>query len=317
MKNSSTDSSEGRALRRYNWVLLGGTIAVLCLAEWMLRAFVVPVIDSRANRVDQVYRASNPDAVLGDSHLYRGFLRSERFENLARPGSSPEALEIVAREYYRRLAPGRVIVQASPQLFNPVMLHEGTQLHDGWFSLNLGLPFVPYLFEPGIGRELAAFRDPGNLQHKARVALGRLVVDGAFVTRIAASRRKLSDEDRREQAETRVRQNRPSRDFESTAPFQSYARLVDFLLERGARVCLAATPVDDAYQEAALEEPGHQQVDRALRALAAERGVPYVDFRDLALSLDVADFTNPDHLTTGAGIRYAERLEAACFSDRR
>jgi len=44
-----------------------------------------------------------------------------------------------------------------------------------------------------------------------------------------------------------------------------------------------------------------------------EYGARYVDFRDLDLGLGRASFTNPDHLTTAAGVRYAEVLERACF----
>ena len=83
-----------------------------------------------ANRVALIYHAELPDAVFGDSHLYRPFIDSERFANLARAGSSPHALEIVAREYFRHVDPGRVIVEASPQLFNKLMQTRTAQHHD-------------------------------------------------------------------------------------------------------------------------------------------------------------------------------------------
>jgi hypothetical protein len=50
-----------------------------------------------------------------------------------------------------------------------------------------------------------------------------------------------------------------------------------------------------------------------MRELAEELRIEYVDFRDLDLGLEVDSFTNPDHLTTAAGKRYAEKLEIACF----
>ena len=54
-------------------------------------------------------------------------------------------------------------------------------------------------------------------------------------------------------------------------------------------------------------------VERALRDLASELGIPFVDYLDLDLPLAVDSFTNPDHLTTRMGELYAARLEQACF----
>ena len=54
---------------------------------------------------------------------------------------------------------------------------------------------------------------------------------------------------------------------------------------------------------------------KQVHSCARKLGLRYVDFRALGLDLDVASFTNADHLTTAAGMQYAERLEAACFGD--
>lgn len=321
MKSSSTASSEpgeageARALARYLAVLIVGAALALAVAEAMLRVWIVPIDDSRAHRVHLVYTASGSDVVLGDSHLYRAFLGSERFVDLARPGSSPAALEIVAREYFRHREPGRVIVQASPQLFNRTMQLRGAQQHDAWFTLNLGLPFVPYVFEPGIARELASFRDWGALRRRAAASRGRMRSEGPVVDREAAERRAMSPEELRSEARRRVRSNAPVPDFADSPAFAAYRRLLDFLVERGAAVCLAETPVSPEYREAARDEPGHGRVEAALRRLAAERGLAYVAFRDLRLALATDDFTNADHATTRAGAAYAQRLEDACYGD--
>ena len=321
MKNSSIDSSdlapaaEGSvALRRYLAILFTGLLAGLLAAEIALRVFIVPIIDSRANRVHRIYNAQNPDVVLGDSHLYRSFIRSNGFENLARPGSSPAALEIVAREYFRRLDPGRVILQASPQLLNAGMHLEGSQQHERWFRLNLGLPFVPYLLEPGISRELGALLDWPALRQRREVALGRTVLDGVHVQKEAVRRRALGHAELREAADIRLRQNRPIPDFESGASLAAWVRLLEYLVQRGARVCVLTTAVDEAYLKSAAQEPLHARAGAVFRELAATHGARFVDFRDLDLELDVADFTNADHLTTRAGGRFAARAQEACFS---
>ena len=318
MTSSSTASSENRASAiRYLGILLAGTVVVLAVAEWMLRTWVVPIDDGRPNRVHLVYSGDRPDAVLGDSHLYRAFIASQHFANLARAGSSPHALEIVAREYYRHREPGRVIVQASTQLFNKLMQTRKTQRHDEYFGQNLGLPFQLYVFEPGISRELAAFWDPAALRKKATTSRGRMKHAGRVVQREAAARRSLTDEERRDLARRRVQSNRPVADVARSEGFAAYRRTLVFLAEQGARLCLVRTPVTSLYRALSREDLRHRQADAALRDLARELGLAYVDFVDLDLALDdVTSFTNPDHLTTAAAADYAERVEQACFDGR-
>ena len=290
-----------------------GLLLALVLAEFLLRTLVMPVVDSRANRVGLVYRAERPDAVLGDSHLYRPFINSERFENLARAGSSPHALEIVAREYFRHIEPGRVILEASPQLFNRLMQQRRAQHHDEYFSHNFGQPAFLHILEPGVSRELASIWDPRGLLRAAEVARGREKREGVYVERQAGLRRALSAEDRRELTEARLRSNRPVSDVTGSEGFAAYARTLDFLLSRGARVCLARTPVTELYREMSQEDVAYLAAEQALRSVAEARGVRFVDYLDLDLPRRVDAFTNPDHLTTKTGELYAARLEQACF----
>ena len=316
MKISSTASS--RDVHRESpglYLLIGasGLLLALVVAEVVLRMLVMPVIDSRANRVGLVYGASRPDAVFGDSHLYRPFINSERFANLARAGSSPEALEIVARQYFRHLEPRRVILEASPQLFNGLMELRGAQKHDEYFSHNFGQPVLLHVFEPGISRELASIWDVQGLLRAAEVARGRRKTEGAYVERQAAERRALSAEARRELTAARIRSNQPVSDVTRSEGFAAYARILDFLLARGAEVCLARTPVTELYREMSAQDAVYVDAERQLRELAVGRGVRFVDYLDLDLPLQVDSFTNPDHLTTRVGEVYAERLERACF----
>ena len=299
--------------RRYLLVFGLGCVLVLGVSEWMLRTWIVPIHDSRANRVHLVYTASQRDAVLGDSHLSRAFTNSDRFANLARPGSSPAALEIVAREYFRHLEPGRVIVQASPQLFTRRMQRRGAQRHDRWFTLNLGLPFAPYVFEPGIAAEIGAFLDWEELDRRTRDARGRKRTSGPILDREAARRRALSPAERVGEAAERLRQNQPVAGAADSAAFDAYLRLLDALIAKGARVCLAETPVTAEYDALAREDPRHVEVVLALRSAAEERRLPIVDFRDWPILLRADDFTNADHLTTARGGDYAAWLETACY----
>ena len=294
-----------------------GLVAFLALSELALRLFVVPVIDSRANRVHLVYGATNPDVVLGDSHLYRPFINSERFANLARAGSSPQALEIVAREYFRSMAPGRVIVEASPQLFRELMERRKAQRHDEYFTHNFALPFHLYVFEPGISRELAALWDPAALRKATEDARGRRHTAGIYVEREAARRRALGMDERRELTRSRLVSNRPVADVRSSHSFAAYRRTLEQLQARGAKLCLARTPVTDLFLQMSRNDSQYVAAEQVLRELADELGIRFVDYLDLELPLTVDAFTNPDHLTTRVGEIYAERLERACFGPSR
>ena len=126
----------------------------------------------------------------------------------------------------------------------------------------------------------------------------------------------MTEAEHRKATRGRITSNRPIQEMAAGDGFAAYRRTVDLLLARGARVCLARTPVTRLYLELSREEPRHAEADNALAELARERGIPYVDFVDLGLNLDdLTSFTNPDHLTTSAGERYAARLEEACFSE--
>jgi hypothetical protein len=324
MKSSSTASSErgGRAHperggRAYLGILLAGTLVALGAAEVMLRVWVVPIDSGRANRVHRVYTDERVDSVLGDSHLYRAFINSQTFANLARAGSSPHALEIVAREYYRHREPGRVILEASPQLFNALMQSRRAQRHDEYFGQNLGLPFQLYVLEPGISRELAAFASPSQLARTTSSSRGRQKPGGPVVRKEAARRRAMTDAEHHKTTQGRITSNRPVPAMTESDGFAAYRRTIDHLLAGGARLCLARTPVTRLYLELSGEEPRHLETERVFTELAREYDIPYVDFIDLDLQLDdIESFTNPDHLTTAAGERYAARLERACFKDQ-
>ena len=320
MKSSSTDSSDGpvtghHEAKIYLWILAAGLALGLVTAEILLRTFVLDVVDGRAHRVRVVYEAHESDVVLGDSHLYLPFVNSERFVNLARPGSSPHALEIVAREYFRHRAPGRVIVEASPQLFRSLMQQRKDQHHDRYFTHNFGQPFVLAVFEPGISRELAALWNFAALRKSADVARGRRRLDGPIVERQAQRRRSQTREMRVAAARGRIQSNRPVAEVRTSPSFLAYRRMLEDLKEAGATVCLARTPVTELYLTLSAQDPVYVDAETALRELATELDLPFVDFLDLDLPFDVASYRNPDHLTTRAGELYATRLERACFGE--
>jgi hypothetical protein len=297
--------------------VLGGIAVLLVATEVALRLMLVPVEEGWPHRVDLVYRAPSPDAVLGDSHIFRGFNTQETFTNLGGGGSTVPSLEIVAHEYYRHRDPGRVILAASPQLFTRMRESEGTQQHDDYFTQNFGLPFHVYVFEPGIARSVSWLLDPGALLERIRDSRERKVPGNptdAFLQRELLLRTPADDEAYTQRV---VRRNRPLADLSASESFASYLRLLDFLMLRGASVCLVRTPVIETFEELTKDDPVYVEAHATLREIARERGIPYVDYRELGVRFRKQLFIDPDHLTAKGASLFSVRAIAACFGRSR
>ena len=313
MKSSSTDSSSFRRYRHYLALILIGVVIALTVTEVLLRLYVVPIENTRPNRVHMVYTGKQPDVILGDSHFYRGFITTSGYANLARGGSSPAALEIIAREYFRFREPGRVIVEASPQLFNRLMQNRGPQQHDEYFGQNVGLPFALYVFEPGIARYAGSLVDISELKRRAAVALNQRVGVSRFERRIQHERPRRPPERLRKRAAGRVRHDRPVDGIRESEGFAVYRRLLDFLKQRGAQVCMVRTPVDELFLELIADDESYREAQRALEETAREFGFRYVDFRDLPVKLVDRHFMNADHLGTEGAALFGPAVLRACY----
>ncbi len=320
MLNSSTDSSSaetGADAKRFAVDVGIGVALTLLIAEILLRLFVVPLEQGWAHRVDLVYRAVGTDVVLGDSHTFRGFVTRDDFVNLSGGGSSTMANEIVAREYFRHREPGRVIVGASPQLFNRARERSGTQQHDEYFTQNFGLPFRLYIFEPGVARQIGELRDPLGLVARVREAHVRKQPANAFDAVLQYEMLQLEPDARDELAGKIVRKNRPLEDIRASESFAAYRRMLAFLIDRGADVCLVRTAVSPRVRALTAEDERFVDAHRALRDLAAELGTRYVDYRDLGIDFQDELFIDPDHLTATGGDFFAEAVIRSCFGEAR
>ena len=309
MSSSSTASSD-RTASRYVAALLVGVVLALAVAEWALRALVVPLEEGWSHRVDLVYRGESGDVVLGDSHTFRGFVSQDDFVNLSAGGSSVPAMEVVAREYFRHREPGRVIVAADPQLFVSKRDSAGTQQHDEYFGQNLGLPFQLYVFEPGIARMLGELADPRTLRRRIAMAEARREPGNRLD---ASLQRKWLHGDRADQLRRIADRNRPMEDLPSTGSFAAYRRLIESMQARGARLCMLATPVAAAMEGIIDEDPPYRAARVALRALARDLEVPLVEPAALGVEFPDELFIDPDHLTATGAERFSSAAIAACF----
>lgn len=317
MSSSCTASSDPGAdsarHRRYAGAVIAGVVAVLVATEVALRLLVVPLEEGWAHRVDLVYRGEGGDVVIGDSHTFRGFVTRDEFVNLSGGGSSAEANEIVVREYFRHRQPGRVIVAASPQLFARSREAAGAQQHDEYFVWNLGLPVQPYVFEPGIARHVDELLDPADLLERTRQARERRQPGNPIDAFLQRELLRSGPAERERLARKIVRKNRPVGDLAHSDGFAAYRRTLEFLLARGAELCLLRTAVTPRVEELSEPDPSYRNAHRAMRELAAALGVRYVDYRDFGVSFEDELFIDPDHLTATGAELFARGAIRACF----
>jgi hypothetical protein len=305
----------GGANRVYLGFVMAGTVITLVTVEALLRTYVVPIANTPPNRVHQVYTTKNPDVILGDSHLYYGMINAPDFANLAGGGSSPGTLEIIAREYFRFQDPGRVIVEASPQLFTGLLQKQGSQQHGDYFGQNVGLPFALYVLEPAIARHIGSLRDIQKLENRAKWAQSRKIVGSRSERKTRQTRAGYTPERRHKLASIRVSLSRPVGQIRESEVFAAYRRLLDLLKDRGAEVCMVRTPVNQLFLELIADDEGFQDTLKALKQSARERGFRYLDFRDLPVKLEETHFGNEDHLAAEGAAVFAPAVVEACFPD--
>ncbi len=291
--------------RHYVLIILAVTVFVLALAEVGLRTWVVPVPFSQANRTHLIYTADGNDAVIGDSHTASTFLTTENFVNLAVGGSAISDLENVSREFYRHREPGRIIIQASPQIFARPMRRAD---HSKYYRQNVGLPFQLYVFEPGVAANVMDLLDSSRLQRK--------LDEAAVISTQQGNWHNIPIEERLATTQKRVNKQRPRHTFRDQIA-TAYRRMITELAGKGVTVCMLRTPVTQEYLGMIAGDEDFLWSENFFKALAAEFDVPYVDSHDLPVSYDMSMFTNMDHLASNGADIVAPAAIKACFGDGR
>lgn len=322
MPSSSTDSSKvassgAAAAARYCAIFGLGLLAAIGFAEYMIRTHLVLGTASWESRVHQVYAGSSPNAVIGDSHVYRGFIGEADFENLARDNTTPISMEILAREYFRFRDPERVIVGASPQFFRLENDAAGAQLHDGFFGQNLSLPFQLYFLEPGIARAMGKLWNLKQLEKDTSESLARTKPRSVSERYLSVLWRNLSPEQQKTRLQLRAMFNAPMPNVEQTENYAAYVRMLAFLIERGAKVCLVETPVLPAYRDFVDAVGNSQQRLRDIFGrLSTRLAIPYVGPQHIGPPMPGRYFYDQDHLTAVGAREFARRALPLCFPDR-
>jgi len=115
-------------------------------------------------------------------------------------------------------------------------------------------------------------------------------------------------------ARARVEQQTPVADFAGQPPAESFRRILAFLRERGAQVCVVTTPVSYEYFEYATQNPVTAATIDFIRQVAGENRARYVNFYQRYARPEFDDhFRDADHLNQIGAPRFTEEVLSACF----
>jgi hypothetical protein len=283
--------------------------------------------------VKQVVLANARNAVFGDSHVGQtSYL--EGFDFLGEAGQKPEELLRLVRFLYTFTQPDHVILEMDPQWISQyhisspeVMLNEGA-LPPG--TLPVRLLISSRYFRESIRANLVndAISSIGAaISSKATAAEIPSSVDVEEVNRLTEEWRALMNtranpnwammehSKRRRLTLHRVFAQNPVADFSQTRGAQELEKAIDFLIARGAKLCLVRTPVTSDYIELGQRIPDsrYDAFSAYARGVAAGRALPFVSFSDLNYVFDDSKFINQDHLTGLAAAEVWPLVKSTCF----
>ncbi len=108
-----------------------------------------------------------------------------------------------------------------------------------------------------------------------------------------------------------VRAHTPVTNFKERDEARIYRQMIDFLISRGAKVCLVNYPVDTFYRQRADAIPVFAEVREFYRSIALEKHIPYVSFWDRFD--DPSIYQNTDHVNQKGSAILAPEARRACF----
>jgi hypothetical protein len=269
-------------------------------------------------------------SVLGDSHI--GLVqRMPGYTFLGQPGQQPAELLLLVRYLYDRSPPRRVILEASPQWFGwyhwdrkPLLTASGFPPNIfGFHPLIFSRVYSSALFDSLIADGIAAAKaiipkahaevpNPGK-QEVNQVAAEWQTAASELGTRFNWSN--FPADKRQLLTASRVYDQNPVKGFETSEAANAYQEAIEFLIKRGARVCLFRTPVTADYlaTEKLIADSRYEEFDRYVEALARSLSIPFVDFRRLPFEFDDSRFFNQDHMNDQAAATVWPLVARSCF----
>lgn len=304
IQNFSIDSSKKFLITFFILITL-----LLIGFELFLRDYVTTIPKSVSKRVYDVYYNQSQNVVVGDSHVYRGFIDQDEFVNLGKGGTTIPVMDLLIRNYFKHREPNKVIIEASPQLLSEIHLQWKDKNHKNFFLLNQ--PWLPKLlmFEPGVTQELAAFKDLKMWSKLINKSWPNEMKKGDYWAR-------MSNKERLIKTKSRVEFQTPLIDSkESEEYLKIYNEMLNFLLAKGADLCMLRTPVDGNYLALIEENLLYQKTIHQFKNIAEKKNIKYIDFRELEMSFGFDEFINQDHLMPHVSNEFSLLVDNACFNN--
>ena len=292
----------------YVYMIIGTVLLFLGIGEWVVRSFIVPVPSTTPYQVNLIYTKNNENVVIGDSHIYRAFIANEDYLNLGIGGTTIPMMKIVVEQYFKYLEPGKVIVEVSPQLLSDDYISRNTQGYEEYFNQNYPFPIKIYLFEPGIGswiENIKSFNDFTRLTEDK--------IEGQEHLTIAGNWKNISPKARMTRTRNRVGKQVPDINAAQDV-IKTYEEMIEFLVKRGAEVCMFRTPVDETYLGLIEDKPSFAEALEIFQKMSVEQDVRFVDFQDLNYDFSLDKFINQDHITPKASAEIAPLVANSCFA---
>lgn len=314
--SSSTSSS-----RAYLFALIlitaGLFAGFLATSEWIIRSKVRPRDrdeDPYAWHLRLFHTGGAKDVAFGDSYMAHALLGLDGFLNLAYPGTNTRLQEVKVKSYFVDRQPRRIILQADPQLFAPMKDEKDISEDLARFAPGAATYSQPTLW---------LFEDPHRalVYHYWKLYVARekfgeevlLLPGGGILT--YDSWADVDRAKRLEKAGPIVEADTPARAVASSEAGRAYERMLAFLNDAGARVCMVGMPMSIEYRTLSAAHPEFEDARQFLRALASQYGFQYVDLK--AAISDPRLYTNQNHLNAIGGAEFTKLVASTCILTRR
>jgi hypothetical protein len=269
-------------------------------------------------------------SVLGDSHVGLA-QRMPGYAFLGQPGQQPKELLLLVHYLYDRSPPRRVILEASPQWFGsyhwdrkPLLTASAFPPNIfGFHPLILSQVYSRALFDSLVADSVATARTiipraHAEVPKPSAQEVGQAAAEWQTAASELGTRFNWSNfpaDKRQLLTASRVYDQNPVKNFETSEAATAYQKAIEFLIKRGATVCLFRTPVTADYlaTEKLIVDSRHEEFDRYIEGLAQSLSVRSVDFRRLPLEFDDSKFFNQDHMNDQAAATVWPLVARSCF----
>ncbi len=284
------------------------TLAFVGATEWLIRTRVIPN-HNFYKYLSLFQTTAETSAIFGDSEVSYGFTGYPGFVNMAYPGDDFVNVDTKVRLFFANRKPDKVILQAGLHHFSKQYLWRVGRddafrdlLRDG--APPSFLEILNPIHRPEISRYWKVFLGKGKFipRHLFQPDGSRLVIDRYT---------DYPQEFRRMAANRVASQIAPVDGLEQFYVADIYRELVDFLLEKGARMCLVTMPVAAEITEVTDSMEEFARAVAFFQRLAREKGIRYVSYWHN--NLDDTFFADIQHLNAQGARVVTREIVNRCF----